>query len=260
MNTNKRTNQRICVVALSEMEPESGYQRVTNPAQVENIVNKFDETKLGTLTVSKRDGKYHIIDGAHRSKALRKLGYTHAPCVVLSGLTFEQEAEYFRNQNQDKRLIKPMEFFRAGLVSGDEECVRIYAIVKSNGFHIGSGSKDFSKIAAIKALFTITGDYGYEILDETLCLLANTWSGVAKASQSESLLGVAEFVSRYGMADFAERMKEKFSVVFYDYTEAARTRGTVSSVTARKKFCRALVAHYNKGLANNSRKRLKWEG
>jgi len=256
----KTSSQHIQMVALADMEPESGYQRTTNPAQVDNIVAKFDETKLGTLTVSERDGKYHIIDGAHRSKALRKLGYTHALCVVLTGLTFEREAEYFRNQNQDRRLIKPMEFFKAGLVSGDEQCVRIFRIVRSNGFNIGTGNKDFYKIGAIRALFEITDDYGYETLDDTLCLLASTWNGVPKASQSESLLGVAEFVSRYGMADFAERMKDKFTAVFYDYTEATRVRGTVTSTKARKKFCRVIVEHYNRGLANNSRRRLKWEG
>ena len=259
MTANKTTAQCIKLIALSDMEPESGYQRATNPAQVDSIAKNFDETKLGTLTVSKRDGKFHVMDGAHRLKALRQLGYTHTSCVVLTGLTFEQEAGYFRSQNDGTRSIKPMEFFKAGLVSGDAECTRIYAIIRANGFSIGSGSKDFNKIAAIQALFTIIDDYGYVVLDETLCLLANTWGGFVKASQSESLLGVAEFVSRYGMAEFAERMKEKFSIVFYDYTEAARTRGTVSSVTSRKKFCRVLVTHYNKGLANNSKKRLKWE-
>ena len=260
MNTEKTTNQNIHQIALADMEPESGYQRATNPMQVNNIVRNFDETKLGTLIVSARDGKYHIIDGAHRSKALRKLGYSHAPCVVLTGLTFEQEAEYFRNQNQDKRLITPMEFFKAGLVSGNEQCVEIYRIVRSNGFNIGKDSKDFSKICAIKALFTITDKYGYEILDHTLCLVAATWGGVTKASQSESLLGVAEFINRYGMADFENRLNGKFSIVFQDYTDVARTRASAKSATARKKFCRVLVDHYNKGLAANSRRRLKWEG
>ncbi len=142
----KTTRQCIRMVALAHMEPESGYQRDTNPAQVESIVNNFDESKLGTLTVSERDGKYHIIDGAHRSKALRALGYTHASCVVLTGLTFEQEAEYFRNQNQDKRGITPMEFFKAGLVSGNEQCVRMFRIANMNGFYIGTSKKDFGTI------------------------------------------------------------------------------------------------------------------
>ena len=257
MDTKKTTSQNIYIIALVHMEPESGYQRATNPAQVESIVRHFDEKKLGTLTVSHRDGKYHVVDGCHRAKALRKLGYTHAPCVVFNGLTFEQEADYFRSQNQDRRLIKPIEFFKAGLVSGDEQCVRINRIVKSNGFRIGNGKKDFYEIAAVQALFTITDEYGYEVLDDTLCLIARTWGGIARASHSECLLGVAEFVNRYGKADFAERLKEKFTAFYYDYTEAVRTRASNSSAVSRKRFCRILVEYYNKGLA---RKRLKWEG
>jgi hypothetical protein len=180
---------------------------------------------------------------------------------VLTGLTFEQEADYFRNQNEDKRLIKPMEFFKAGLLSGNEQCVRIYEIVRGNGFQIGTSHKDFRKIAAIQSLFTIVDDFGYEALDGTLSLIAKTWSGIARASQSECLLGSAEFVSRYGrVADFAERMNGKFNAVFYEYTDAVRIRASASSAVSRKKFCRILVEHYNKGLASNSRKRLKWEG
>jgi hypothetical protein len=257
-SSEKTTNQIIKIVALEDMEPESGYQRATNPAQVERIVKEFNESKLGTLTVSEREGKFHIIDGAHRPKAMRKLGYTHASCVVLTGLTFEQEAEYFRSQSENRRQIKPMEFFKAGLVSDDDSCVRINRAVRSNGFHIGVGKNSFYKIGAIQALFTILDEYGYETLDNTLCLLACTWSGIARASQSTSLLGVAEFVSRYGIADFAERLKDHFSIILYDYGEASRTKVTSSGV-ARKKFCRVLVDHYNKGLAHNSKKRLKWE-
>ena len=260
MSSIKKPCQSIRHISIANMEPESGYQRPTNPVQVESIVNKFDEKKLGTLTVSERDGKFHVVDGSHRLRALRKLGYTNAWCVVLTGMTFEEEAEYFRSQNEDKRIIKPIEFFKAGLASDDEQCVSIYRIVKANGFHIGSRSKNFYRIAAIQALFAIADDYGYQVLDETLCLLAATWSNFPKASQSETLLGVAEFVSRYGMADFSERMDGKFYVVLGDYAESVRVRASVSAATARKKYCRTLVEHYNKGIASNSRKRLKWEG
>jgi hypothetical protein len=257
MNQDKSPNQRIRLIALKEMEPESGYQRNTNPAQVENIVKKFDESKLGILTVSQRGGKYHIIDGAHRSKALRRLGYTHANCVVLTGLTFDQEAEYFRKQNQDRRLIKPLEFFRAGLVSGDAHCVNIYRILRANGFDIGTGGKDFHVIAAIQTLFIVSEEYGYHTLDDTLRLIAGTWNGIRRASQAEALLGVAEFVHRYGAVDFEARMKDKFYTVFHDYADTTRARA--SNLTARRIFCRALVKQYNRGLGGNSKKRLVWE-
>ena len=258
MDNTKITNQRIESIPLTSIVL-SDYQRGTNAKQVNNIVKKFDEAKLGTLTVSEREGKYLLIDGAHRSRALRILGYTHASCVVLTGLTYEQEADYFRKQNQDKRLLTPRDLFKAGLASGDDQCIKIYRIVKANGFNIGKGNGDFYNLTSIQTLYKIAENYGYDVLDNTLFLIANTWNGIAKASQRETLLGVAEFIHRYGITDFAERMREKFSIVWYDYTEAMRVHSSVSSTTARKKYCRILVDHYNKGIVHNSKKRLKWE-
>ena len=258
MSTAKATSQRIEFIALADILPGE-YQRTTNPTQVANIVKMFDEAKLGTLTVSQRGGKYYLIDGAHRSKALRNLGYTHTLCVVLSGLTYEQEADYFRKQNQDKRLLTPLDLFKAGLAACDERCVKIRKVVRANGFDIGKGNKDFYKIAAIHTLYTISEDYGYDVLDSTLFLVARAWAGIAKATHSESLLGVAEFVNRYGIGDFVERLSNKFFIVWYDYSEAMRVHGSIGTATSRHKFCRVLVQHYNKGINANSKKRLKWE-
>ena len=258
-NNIKTTTHHIELVALADMELVSGYQRSTNSRQVERIINRFDETKLGTLIVSARGGQYHVVDGAHRCRALRKLGYTHALCEVLTGLSYEQETEFFRRQNEDKRLLRPGDLFKAGLASGDEKCIRINDIVRANGFQVGYGGQNFHKIAAIHALYMIVEEYGYDVLDDALCLIAGTWNGIPKASQSESLLGVAEFAHRYGMASFSERLREKFPVIWYDYCEAMRVRGSIGSGVSRRKFCSVLVWHYNRGLNSQSKKRLSWE-
>jgi len=255
-NNMKSTQQVLEQIALAACVP-TNYQRGTDDSQVKDIVNEFDEAKLGALTVSLRDGNYHIIDGLHRSKAMKALGYTHALCVVLTGMTYEQEAEYFRKQNKNKRIISTFDDFKAGLESKDEVCIRIDEIVRANDFQIGKGG--FFKIAAIRALFTIVEDYGYTVLDDTLCLIANTWNGIPKASQIECLLGIAEFVYRYGMVNFAERLRDKFSAIWYEYCEAMRIRGSIGTATSRKKFCRVLVEYYNKGLGSKSKKRLVWE-
>jgi len=185
------------------------------------------------------------------------LGYDHALCIVLTGLTYEHEASLFRRQNENKRKIMTFDDFNAGLEEKDDKCLRINEIVNANSFQIGKGG--FFRLACVKAISAIVDDYGYKVLDDTLCLLAHTWSSHPKASQAESLLGVAEFVHRYGMAEFSERMKDKFSAVFFDYCELMRLRGSVGSGTSCKKFCRLLVNHYNKGLGSNSKKRLAWE-
>jgi hypothetical protein len=139
----KITKQRFAFIALARIEP-SAYQRTTNSAQVDGIVKNFDEAKLGTLTVSQRDGKIFVIDGQHRLSALRRLQYTHAPCEVLTGLTYEQEAEYFRTQGNGKRALKPLDLFKAGLISEDAKCLRINEIVKANSFTIGFAYKNFA--------------------------------------------------------------------------------------------------------------------
>ena len=257
----KATSQCIKRIAISDLNIEpSDYQRPTNPQQVERIVERFDESKIGVLTVSSRNGINYVVDGAHRVCALRTLGYTHAFAEILTGLSYEQEASYFAKQNQDKRPLKPTDLFKAGLASGDERCHKINNIVRANGFQIGASNKNFYKIAAVNALYEIVECYSFETLDDTLCLIANTWNGISKASQSECLLGVAEFINRYSMVQFADRMHEKFAVVWYEYLEAVRcsVRGAKTG-TNRRIFCRVLVSNYNKGLTSRSKKYLIWE-
>ena len=257
MTITKATSQRIELIALADCAP-AGYQRITSPTQVSKIVRNFDEAKLGVLTVSLRDGSYYIIDGLHRSAALKNLGYSHTPCVVVTGMTYEQEADFYRRQNENKRILATLDDFKSGLEAKDEMCLKINDIVKANNFSIGKGNS-FYKIATVQGLYTIVKDYGYQVLDDTLCLLANTWSDFPKASQYECLLGVAEFVSRYGLAEFSERLRDKFFAISYDYAEAMRVQGCAGTTTSRKKFCRALVIHYNQGFRSGNKRRLIWE-
>ena len=249
----KATNQRFALVSLAKIEP-SDYQRATKSAQVESIIKNFDEAMLGTLTLSKREGKYYIIDGAHRLSALRTLQYTHAVCEVLTNLTHEQEAEYFRTQGVDKRALRPLDLFNAGLIAEDWKCLMIDRILRDNSFQIGFAHKDFYQIGAIKALFNIFDDYGFAVLNDTLELIAKTWTDIPRAVCSDSLLGVAKFVSLYGALDFEKRLKYRFYAVWHDYREA--TSSSQSSSTARKHFCRAIVKHYNKGFGPTSKRRL----
>ncbi|GHU38144.1 hypothetical protein FACS1894105_11590 [Clostridia bacterium] len=260
MNTTeiKIANQRIDRVRIADFRP-SNYQRTTDPKQVKNIISKFNETKLGLLTVSYRDNQIFLVDGAHRTLALRELGYTHATCLVLTGLTYDEEAEYFRLQDEDQRGMSPWNKFNAGIEAKNPVYVKINDIVKVNGFTITRSNGNFYNLSSVYALFTIVADFGYDVLDNTLCLLASTWSSISRASKCECLLGTAEFVNRYGMAEFPERMRDVFGAVWYEYTEAMRVHGSINSVTSRKKFCKILVGLYNKRLKPTNKRYLSWE-
>ena len=263
-NTNmngRATSQTIKMLPVGELQT-GGYQRPTKTAQVDQIVAGFDEAKLGLPIVSERDGKYHLLDGAHRAAALRRIGYTHALCIVLSGLTYQDEAEYFRTQNQNCRSLTRYNLYKAGLEAGEETCVKIDEICRANGYVVGMSASRFNTIAAIYALTTICSAYGFEALDSTLALIRATWEGITNATRREFLVGVAEFVHRYGPVKFAERMKFKnLAVIWQDYlAETRHANRQASDPTMRKAFCRVLVRHYNHGLTANSRNRLSMEG
>ncbi len=257
----KATNQTIRMLPVGELLV-GGYQRPTNTAQVEKIAAHFDEAKLGLPIVSERDGKYHLLDGAHRTAALRKIGYTHAMCLVLSGLSYQDEADYFRTQNQNSRPLTKYNLFKAGLEAGEEMCVQIDRITRANGFMVGMSARGFNNIPAIYALTTICAVYGYEVLDTTLALIRTTWDGINNATRREFLVGVAEFVHRYGKVKFAERMRFKnLAVIWQDYlAETSHANRQASDPSMRRAFCRVLVRHYNQGLKSNSKNRLAMEG
>lgn len=257
----KATNQTIRMLPVGELLV-GGYQRPTNTAQVDKIAANFDEAKLGLPIVSEREGKYHLLDGAHRTAALRKIGYTHALCLVLTGLSYQDEADYFRTQNQNSRPLTKYNLFKAGLEAGEEMCVRIDAICRANGFVVGMSANRFHAIAAIYALTTICAVYGYEVLDTTLALIHATWDGINNATRREFLVGVAEFVHRYGTVKFAERMRFKnIAVIWQDYlAETSHANRQASDPAMRRAFCRVLVRHYNQGLNSNSKSRLSMEG
>jgi len=257
----KYTNQTIQSLPVEELRL-GGYQRPTNTAQVDKIAASFDEAKLGMIVVSERDGQYHLLDGAHRTAALRKLGYTHAMCIVLRGLTYGDEADYFRSQNLNVRPLTKYNLFKAGLEAGDKVCVHIDEICRANGYMVSMSSRGFNNISAIYALTTICAVYGYSCLDATLKLIRATWEGVSNATRREFLVGIAEFVHRFGPADFAARMRYKnIAEIWQDYlAETSHSNRQTCDPAMRKAFCRVLVRHYNKGLASNSRKRLEMEG
>jgi len=256
----KATAQTIRLLPVGELQV-GGYQRPTNTAQVEKIAAHFDEAKLGLPIVSARDGQYHLLDGAHRVAALRKIGYTHALCIVLTGLSYQDEAEYFRTQNHNSRPLTKYNLFKAGLESGDELCVQIDRITRANGFTVGMSYRNFNSIAAIFALTTVCTVYGFQTLDDTLRLLRETWEGVSNVTRREFLLGTAEFVHRFGAAQFPERMRFKsIAEIWQDYlAETIHLNRATSDPAMRRAFCRVLVRHYNKGLSANSKKRLVME-
>ena len=97
--------QSIERIPLSEICIEP-YQRVLNNARVKRIADNFDPARVGVLLLSKRGShSYAIVDGQHRLCAMRQIGVPDAVCIVVVGLSYEEEANYFRIQTRDTNAL-----------------------------------------------------------------------------------------------------------------------------------------------------------
>ena len=262
----KEVEQRIECVPLERIVTEQ-YQRILNMKNVAGIVKNFDPAKLGVLVVSHReDGTYAVLDGQHRLTALRRLGYDAANCIVLEGMTIQQEADYFRRQNENKQSLRINDTFNASLWAEDAESLRIKELMDKYGFRHGKSGQPMC-ICAIGALQRILRRFGDRTLELTLACIAATWPHDSTILRGEMLAGLGEFWRRYGekltVAQFEARMRKHLPMEMYQEARR-RTQGKTTPATAFNKTIRftmwaVYVSAYNKQLRRNPPNRLEPE-
>ena len=103
MYENVRT--QIQMVNSRNMVVDYDYQRPLDPIRVKKIAGHFNPCLVNEVKVSYRDGKYYIFDGQHTTAALRlrNAGDLDISCKVFYGLTREDEAKLFSQQNGEPR-------------------------------------------------------------------------------------------------------------------------------------------------------------
>ena len=252
----KEVEQRIECVPLERIVTEQ-YQRILNMKNVAGIV----------LVVSHReDGTYAVLDGQHRLTALRRLGYDAANCIVLEGMTIQQEADYFRRQNENKQSLRINDTFNASLWAEDAESLRIKELMDKYGFRHGKSGQPMC-ICAIGALQRILRRFGDRTLELTLACIAATWPHDSTILRCEMLAGLGEFWRRYGekltVAQFEARMRKHLPMEMYQEarrrTQGKTTPATAFNKTIRFTMCAVYVSAYNKQLRTNSPNRLELE-
>ena len=262
----KEVEQRIECVPLERIVTEQ-YQRILNMKNVAGIVKNFDPAKLGVLVVSHRtDGTYAVLDGQHRLTALRRLGYDATNCIVLEGMTIQQEADYFRRQNENKQSLRINDTFNASLWAEDAESLRIKELMDKYGFRHGKSGQPMC-ICAIGALQRILRRFGDRTLELTLACIAATWPHDSTILRGEMLAGLGEFWRRYGekltVAQFEARMRKHLPMEMYQEarrrTQGKTTPATAFNKTIRFTMCAVYVSAYNKQLRTNSPNRLELE-
>ncbi len=232
------------------------YQRPWTPADTAWVKEKsecFDETQLGTITASLRNGSYFAIDGQHRIMLCKNVKREGIMALVYEGLTYEQEADYFTKLNGAHGEIKHLrktEIFNAEIESKNEAAMCINAIASKYGFRITAASCDNS-ICAIGSVEKIYKKYGSSVLDEVLWLIKETWNGDRYSLNNQVLEGVAEFLNIYRCDDcFNNKTFAKQLSVVAPIKVVRESKCDLTTNKQAVKMMNTLLKYYNARLRN----------
>lgn len=185
-------------IPLDQIHVSPVAQRDLNPARVDKILANLDLEQIGTPTVSSRDGVFYIIDGQHRTEALR-VYFEDDPsikvqCWAYYNLTQEQEAEKFLKLN-DTLTVNAFSKFRVGVAAGRGVEVDIDRIVRANG-SVVSRDEIPGAIGAVAALRKIYLTAGGSTLGRTIRVIRDAYGD--PGFDAYALQGVALVLDRYG--------------------------------------------------------------
>jgi len=155
---------------------------------------------VGRLIVAemniKNKTKYAVLDGATRMKAMVELGMTHAPCVILKGLTLKQRAEKFLQANSWSKTLRPVQSYHAQLASGNAGALRMQAVFNKLGITVQEGTSGVNTLAAIATAANIYNDGGEDLLERTLRVIQEAWPDAKRKFSGSVIGGVGYFLLR----------------------------------------------------------------
>lgn len=247
MKNNPRNKVRVTqdTLQISDLKL-ADYQRVPTLTAIQDKAKNFNKLLIGTITVSKRDGQFYVVDGQHRVMICRMKEIKTINALIYDGLTYQEEAELFYLLNTTSKPLRPFEKFNARVESGDMTAITVKGIVESLGIKI-SAANGPNTLTAIGTALDVYEKEGAYHLQKTLELARDTWAGQTYAFNNGNLRGVSAFIKIYaGELDEGTFKKQLSKVTAKQITAEAKTDFS----TDRKviKTMNVLFKYYNKGL------------
>lgn len=214
-------------IELDQMFVDAEYQRPLT-SFVTRIRDNFNPLLVGTLILSLRGdddpveeyrGRYALVDGQTRWSAMQNIGKTHAPAIVIQGMTQAAEAKLFSDLQYERQNIASYYHFRADLVAGNPEALGVQKIVEQTGYKTGSGGDSISAVVALRVVYR----QGPDVLERTLTALHTAW-GEKYMPDGSALRGMAMFFRWHPDAD-DERLARRLQLV-----PAAQLRNRAAAV------------------------------
>lgn len=198
--------------------PREIYQRGVERKRVELIARDFNEYIVNEPKISFRNGRYYVMDGQHTIEGCILLnGGADRPilCKIYTGLTMEQEALLFAEQNGHAAPLSAGIRLRAKVVGGDAPSKAFVAATNRVGLSLNYDSMQLSdyRISCVGTALKLYDQLGEEIYCEALRHIVEAWEGRPDSFRAAVLRGVMYFVQLYHGQYSAERLVRALSGV-----------------------------------------------
>ena len=182
--------------------PRELYQRGVERKRVELIAAHFNEYVANEPKVSFRNGQFIVTDGQHtiEGRILRN-GGKDLPilCKVYTGMTVEQEALLFAEQNGFSASLTAGIRLRAKVVGGDAISKAFLAATNRVGLSLNYDSQQLTdyRIGCVGTALKLYNQMGEKIYCEALQLIVKAWDGKPDSFRASVLRGMMHFVELY---------------------------------------------------------------
>lgn len=205
MDWNDRVAQAQIPLDLLYVDPrfQRSAESTTSVGNIRGIVGGFEPERFGSLQVNVRaDLTLSVVDGQHRVIAMRQAGRGRDlfPALVSFGASVGEEARWFRLQRENSKLISHIEFYRAGLVEGnDPESAALNSILEPYGYRIAATTAP-NVLRCIQSIKFIWKTYGEATLLRVVETLRATWGDDVQGVDNVLMKGMGRFFVQYNQA------------------------------------------------------------
>jgi hypothetical protein len=246
-------------IPLDSIVVDERVQREVLPTKLDTITAEFCWPGIDArpVVVSRRGGKYIVLDGQHRTLAVERQNLRPGTkehtigAMVYENLTLEQEALLFLLLNNQSK-VHAASTFNVLVTAGVASAVEVNAVITRHGLRVGSNNKQFTAVGA--ALRIARWPNGLSTLNTTLDILTRAFPdpiGVNRPWQESILSAVARIVHRYGESIDADRFVRMLQDRYPQDDASIRIRNAGQALMAANRasltlnIAGALVTHYN---------------
>ena len=237
-------------ISTAKLTSGQSYQRPVEMADVDSLIAKWKNHLITPIVVSFRDGNFYVVDGQHRIAAMRKMaggGDVTVPCIIYTGLTYEQEAELYYLLDASKGKLRLSHETKDLLESGsDAEIIDIKQRVEDAGFiwALDKASTVPFEIVAVRAVINAYHLLGGATFSRMLVLMAGTWHGTPTSLKACMFSGMALFLKTYETELSDHAFIKRMSAV--DPEEIIRRgKADFSTNKAALRFARVILEKFN---------------